>query len=562
MGQRHQAWLIARLKGRGDTEPRYRCIGGIHDQWCYGSLPLKAVIRMTALLKQELNAQIVEEELSRYTSKNESQLDEPCPYTTFLLNLAFNADLDRNSLGGCYMSNGGPGNVLPATWGCWDGDNNDGLTVFDVTDPRNPKYCLLPKYGSGSQFLNGEMYLRAYYEIEKQEPGFQSQLLQVLKAVDDIPLLDPRAVAEAWPREYRSSSPPVPEERNSEDVVPSLVTLTLVPAVKRALESEDELDALRPLVTHHDKLPAVWEVLRTIEAPFPDTGLPLISAILQPSGALTDLRGVQLSGAQLIKVVPANAVLDVLDLSGNAALDADGLRALLAHAPRIRRLVLFRTSISDEDLLAMLETPTIFGHVEELIHPLLHSWRADPWPGAFTVTVLGPRWSWPREIQLGLPLLSVPQLTQNIGILVNVLVDPESGHNLTDVTEGALEAMLSAGRIPEGTPWAARPVWSTPVAVGRVPSPGTLGGWRLVLSCTGGAKGRKLYGLVHSHGDELEAVAYSPDGFLRKLHEQGYPAPSDSVSRAFLAIFDKLKAAGMVEMTTEGYRAIQSRKAA
>ena len=147
MGQRHQAWIIARVKPHGGGKPHYRCIGGLHHQWCYGSLPLKGLIRIATLLKQKPNADIVQEELRAIEGKYGSHLAEApkipncpyvavtfmlslvrsltytlrCRYTTFLLNLAFNADLDPESVSGQYFSNGSLGNVLPASWGCWGG---------------------------------------------------------------------------------------------------------------------------------------------------------------------------------------------------------------------------------------------------------------------------------------------------------------------------------------------------------------------------------------------------------------------------------------------------------
>ena len=89
MGQRHQAWIIARVKPHGGGKPRYRCIGGIHHQWCYGSLPLKGLIRIATLLKQKPNADIVQEELRAIEGKYGSHLAEApkipnCPYVLFV----------------------------------------------------------------------------------------------------------------------------------------------------------------------------------------------------------------------------------------------------------------------------------------------------------------------------------------------------------------------------------------------------------------------------------------------------------------------------------------------
>lgn len=104
MGQRHQAFLIARIIPHGQTEARYRCIGAFHSQWCYGTLPLKATRRFLTLIKQPCNAEIVRYEISqihgkygRRGDKEPKIVDIPCPYSLFLLGSAWNVDLDPSN---------------------------------------------------------------------------------------------------------------------------------------------------------------------------------------------------------------------------------------------------------------------------------------------------------------------------------------------------------------------------------------------------------------------------------------------------------------------------------
>ena len=63
MGQRHQAFAVARVVPHGETKPYYRCIAVIHHQWCYGRLPLRAARRCLTLIKQKDNAEIIREEI-------------------------------------------------------------------------------------------------------------------------------------------------------------------------------------------------------------------------------------------------------------------------------------------------------------------------------------------------------------------------------------------------------------------------------------------------------------------------------------------------------------------
>ncbi|KAE9405044.1 hypothetical protein BT96DRAFT_753158, partial [Gymnopus androsaceus JB14] len=63
-GQRHQAFLIARIVPHGSTDGKayYRCIGAYHHQWSVkNSEPVAD--RFLTLLKQPVNAAIVREEV-------------------------------------------------------------------------------------------------------------------------------------------------------------------------------------------------------------------------------------------------------------------------------------------------------------------------------------------------------------------------------------------------------------------------------------------------------------------------------------------------------------------
>ena len=107
MGQRHQAFLIARIRPHG-APPNHpgnrRCIAAFHHQWCYGSLPLKAMRRLISLVSQPENATIVRAELraidGEYGSHGKLQpsiLKIPCPFSASLLGSAWMADLDSST---------------------------------------------------------------------------------------------------------------------------------------------------------------------------------------------------------------------------------------------------------------------------------------------------------------------------------------------------------------------------------------------------------------------------------------------------------------------------------
>jgi hypothetical protein len=121
MGQRHQAFVIARLRARGSSDAKYRCIAVIHHQWCYGRLPLRAAHRMLELVRQPDNAQIVRLEVAaahdQYGLPDDlpEMPDAPCPFVLLLLRQAFSVDLTPGSI---YASNT---SAEPAGMSCYGG---------------------------------------------------------------------------------------------------------------------------------------------------------------------------------------------------------------------------------------------------------------------------------------------------------------------------------------------------------------------------------------------------------------------------------------------------------
>jgi hypothetical protein len=121
MGQRHQAFVIARVRPQGSTTANYRCIAAIHHQWCYGRLPLRAAHRFIELVRQPRNAEIIGYEIDaihdkygRYEQEPDMP-DVPCPFVSILLQQAFCVDLSKE---GSYKS---MVHVQPAGMHMWDG---------------------------------------------------------------------------------------------------------------------------------------------------------------------------------------------------------------------------------------------------------------------------------------------------------------------------------------------------------------------------------------------------------------------------------------------------------
>jgi hypothetical protein len=124
MGQRHQAFLIARVKPHGSNEAKYRCVAAYHHQWCYETLPLSAARRLLSVAKQPENAEIIREELHSIDGKYGGHKEKPdipavpCPFTARLLGDSWDCDFSEFTyISGVSFENA----ILHAGMGSWDG---------------------------------------------------------------------------------------------------------------------------------------------------------------------------------------------------------------------------------------------------------------------------------------------------------------------------------------------------------------------------------------------------------------------------------------------------------
>lgn len=194
MGQRSQTFVIAKAVPYGETKAYYRCVAAWHHQWCYGILPLLAARRFLTLLEQRENAEIVLDELRRLQGQYGRQESQdtpriprvPCSYISFLIGSAWNVDINdpfspyfhRSSFQGSLL----PANMLSGGGGrlyfvrietylanaCFI-DNNEGITIIDVTNPSKPAYCFVKL--EESRILSAAQYAREYYaNTDDNEP--------------------------------------------------------------------------------------------------------------------------------------------------------------------------------------------------------------------------------------------------------------------------------------------------------------------------------------------------------------------------------------------------------
>ncbi|WAO92210.1 hypothetical protein NCS54_00970600 [Fusarium falciforme] len=225
MGQRHQLFVIARV-GK-----HYRSLAAVHHQWLYGVSALRSCLRLLRIFSDPGNRLALKHELDLAVSffKDKPPPSEPeeyqdaesttCPFPFITTCLAIGASYDSKT-----------GQVqaiheLRYDMGYDQGDNNDGITVIDVTDLDHVRYCFV-NFGSGdiyaadeddadpqSEFahvphaphsdnpatetpLTGREYLRGYYS---ESDEMVQRNTEVIEALDNTPLVEEVALARAWP---------------------------------------------------------------------------------------------------------------------------------------------------------------------------------------------------------------------------------------------------------------------------------------------------------------------------------------------------------------------------
>jgi hypothetical protein len=208
MGQRHQLFVIAKIANR------YRGLAVFHHQWLYGARALKQCLALLTIFSSPANRLAILQELAAARRHAESFWTKPSTYddcevpfpfisTCLLLGASFDVKDGYNA------------NVTPEPFNMAfnGGDNNDGITIIDITDLSHVRYCFVlwtrceaPYYDNeveGPQNvlemrpLSGPTYLGAYYNAKqrKRSAAFQSLMQQY----DHWDLIEVDALANAWP---------------------------------------------------------------------------------------------------------------------------------------------------------------------------------------------------------------------------------------------------------------------------------------------------------------------------------------------------------------------------
>ncbi|KAF2867505.1 hypothetical protein BDV95DRAFT_598161 [Massariosphaeria phaeospora] len=378
MGQRHQAFVIAKINGR------YRSLAAVHNQWYYGLTAVKGCRRILTVLEDPTNRHLLELELaraSRSTPETWDAMDDwdrniaEFPFITTCLVAAGSVDLETGHVGV----------FIPMPWNMsWcQGDNNDGITIFDVSDPCKIRYCFLVWEASEQTKgpyeddlfrvpLSGEEYLNLYYD----PPEHTKEMKAAVSKLEATPLIDSASLQDAWPvttYKYTEFFPredydlpvtvagPIDDCRST-----SLTEIALVKSIERLLDGED------PLQEDVEELPVFLPSLRRYIYAHPDVvttrprGLDMLKSALYDSSELDLHYFPDLTGEQVQSVLESMAdTLSFVDLSGNHNVDMHCLDRLLGLRS-VGKLYLW----DDRELPAKIARFPI-SESTEIVHPAL-----------------------------------------------------------------------------------------------------------------------------------------------------------------------------------------------
>ncbi|EKM59040.1 uncharacterized protein PHACADRAFT_25167 [Phanerochaete carnosa HHB-10118-sp] len=438
MGQRHQAFIVAKVKPHGSSTASYRCIAAYHSQWCYGTLPVRATYRVLSAVKQPENAEVIREELRGIDGKY-----GPLP-------------AEAVDSAGAFQANAPP-------------DNNDGITIIDVTNPGDPAYGF---YSGGTpEPENAEKYISHYYAIPerreapdsdfeedpsgaalldvgltedefterldaidtpaaraKADRRFEKSILEAIDDLQDAQVLNPCAVREAWPsktdlkQEERADgsgadasnadgsgmdksnadgSDADESDADGSDAdesdavvktgtgVPPLVDISLVRSIEQSIKSEDT-SVLEDLHLLPEKMDIVDDTLRAL-SPFPDAAVPLLARLVKERyyrHTSLNLAGYPLTATQILGVATGLPKVNSLNVSRDDVLTVADVRQLLEGLPSLNRLILMSySSLEPSELIALVhDVPELFRHMYSLLHPVFMRMPASPQRSGFIVT--------------------------------------------------------------------------------------------------------------------------------------------------------------------------------
>jgi hypothetical protein len=222
MGQRHQLFVIAKVANR------YRGLAAFHNQWLYGPLALERCLRILTIFSAPANRLPIQQELTaarrldeEFWTKPRSWEDFEVPFPFITTCLLLGASFDVKPIYNSRVT------LEAFNMAFNEGDNNDGITVIDITDLTHVRYCFAfwrdwrsegglefeeeeeeddedNTWGEGPRMtpLSGPMYLSAYHNAKERskDPKLHNELQALEKQFDEWDLIDTASLADTWPQ--------------------------------------------------------------------------------------------------------------------------------------------------------------------------------------------------------------------------------------------------------------------------------------------------------------------------------------------------------------------------
>ena len=323
-------------------------------------------------------------------------------------------------------------------------DNNEGITIFDITTPENPSYCFITN--DGVMHIERRVPISAAGYVRSYDPS-ANEADEFIVALNEYPLVTLEVLTDAWPQEYQRSLKLNPtksgshaNEEPANTVIPSLVELTLKSAVEEALRT-DQTTAIEELVWMPQKAELIKAVLQE-QNPFLDSGVALLTKIVGPEIEVDktfDLSHFFLASEQIISMVSQFQNVEVLKLSHNTNVTIDTVRGVLSSLPRLRSLFLLDTSVAGEDLCNLLvDEPKLFFNIETLVHPHFLTLNEGTYPNAFSLVTT------PTHMH-SVAIASLPCFTP--ALVVQALVDYLSA--FTEIQTSNIISILQSTLLPQ-----------------------------------------------------------------------------------------------------------------
>lgn len=382
MGQRHQLFVIAKIAGR------YRTLCVIHHQWLYGATALKCCLQLGKIFQAEENRIPLQQELIAARSKDESFWCQKVDYRSSS-RYSFPYILTCLIHGASFSAKRGyyhQVQVEPFNLEFDGGDNNNGITILDITELNSVRYCFVDFQGMESARevqlmspLSAADYLWAYYD--KDDSKSQEQFGTLVEELMAWPLVDVDSLSSTWPSgDWKHNT----EDVESSDVVhdtltapsgqpTSLRTSAMDTLVREMLkQSEPDLALLSEAELLSDftaklrlKLDEYADELKSSSA-----SLQIVRKVLKQSPGfnlgLLHKFGIE-DLCKLISELQSEQKVTLLNISSSPVINEGGLRKILQITPDLKKLYLMETpNLPIHSVLAQLQSCSVT--LEDLYH--------------------------------------------------------------------------------------------------------------------------------------------------------------------------------------------------